>query len=323
MKSITRSIAQPITVGIGASGGGGAAFAFSSYFAGSQYGSAWTVQDAVLWQEVAQSNLADADTDPVGYIEAQAGGSDLSQATSAARPLLDITGNVYSLNFDASDDYLQIASLASFTGGCVMIAGENGIWIDNAHDHAGGAFNIGKLSGVTNSYTGGPDGVLALVGKVIGVFIRDEAVTDAEKAAIFAEFKAKGAPGYFELGSELVVNGGFDADTDWNKGSGWAISGGKAVADGSNAGSSYLTSVASAGEAGADYLLSVEVSNYTSGKGRINWGGLVGAFINTNKTASFIGTLGSSGQMQLQLWDAGSQMDWDNYSIKKLTLVSL
>lgn len=31
------------------------------------------------------------------------------------------------------------------------------------------------------------------------------------------------------FGAELVVNGGFDADTDWTKGSGWTISGGVAV----------------------------------------------------------------------------------------------
>jgi hypothetical protein len=31
------------------------------------------------------------------------------------------------------------------------------------------------------------------------------------------------------LGSELVVNGGFDADTDWTKGTGWTIAGGTAT----------------------------------------------------------------------------------------------
>lgn len=31
------------------------------------------------------------------------------------------------------------------------------------------------------------------------------------------------------LGSELVVNGGFDADSDWTKEGGWSITGGKAV----------------------------------------------------------------------------------------------
>lgn len=32
------------------------------------------------------------------------------------------------------------------------------------------------------------------------------------------------------LGSELIVNGGFDADTNWNKGVGWSIAGNVAVA---------------------------------------------------------------------------------------------
>ncbi len=36
------------------------------------------------------------------------------------------------------------------------------------------------------------------------------------------------------LGSELVTNGGFDTDSDWNKGTGWTISGGVGVSDGAN-----------------------------------------------------------------------------------------
>lgn len=32
-----------------------------------------------------------------------------------------------------------------------------------------------------------------------------------------------------DLGPELVVNGGFDTDTDWTKNTGWSISDGKAV----------------------------------------------------------------------------------------------
>ena len=36
------------------------------------------------------------------------------------------------------------------------------------------------------------------------------------------------------LGSELITNGGFDADSNWVKGTGWTISGGTANQDGSN-----------------------------------------------------------------------------------------
>lgn len=44
-------------------------------------------------------------------------------------------------------------------------------------------------------------------------------------------------------GAELVVNGGFDADTDWGKGAGWSISGGTASYDGTGGTSSIGQSI--------------------------------------------------------------------------------
>ena len=48
---------------------------------------------------------------------------------------------------------------------------------------------------------------------------------------------------YEELGSELVTNGTFDADSNWIKGTGWAISSGVATSDGSQSSSSNLYQV--------------------------------------------------------------------------------
>ena len=45
---------------------------------------------------------------------------------------------------------------------------------------------------------------------------------------------------YEELGSELVTNGTFDADSNWTKGTGWTISGGTAICDGSQSGNAEL-----------------------------------------------------------------------------------
>ncbi len=44
----------------------------------------------------------------------------------------------------------------------------------------------------------------------------------------------------YALGENLVVNGTFDTDSDWTKGTGWTISGGKANSDGSQTGTSNL-----------------------------------------------------------------------------------
>ena len=46
-------------------------------------------------------------------------------------------------------------------------------------------------------------------------------------------------------GDELVINGGFDQDSDWVKGVGWAISGGLASCDGSQVSTSNMQQVCS------------------------------------------------------------------------------
>jgi hypothetical protein len=51
--------------------------------------------------------------------------------------------------------------------------------------------------------------------------------------------KGSTVPGGDVLGPELVVNGGFDTDTDWTEGTGWSISGG--TANGAAGTSSQLT----------------------------------------------------------------------------------
>ena len=68
------------------------------------------------------------------------------------------------------------------------------------------------------------------------------------------------------LGNELVVNGDFLTDTDWSKGTGWTISGGKANVNatsntdlGQNVGSSV----------GKTYKITFEVSNYVSGSVKV------------------------------------------------------
>ena len=59
-------------------------------------------------------------------------------------------------------------------------------------------------------------------------------------------------------GAEMVVNGGFDADTDWSKGAGWSISGGAASADGTQTSNSNLQQTLSP-VAGKTYAIRVNV----------------------------------------------------------------
>ena len=69
--------------------------------------------------------------------------------------------------------------------------------------------------------------------------------------------------GYF--GPELIQNGNFDTDSDWNKDTGWGISGGKASCDGSQTGTSNLSQTNVITDTSKTYRVEFTLSNYTAG----------------------------------------------------------
>jgi len=76
------------------------------------------------------------------------------------------------------------------------------------------------------------------------------------------------------LGTELVTNGTFDADTDWTKGTGWTISAGVASSDGTQVADSLLTtSTVPTTVASTDYVVSFEVTAYTAGNVALQFDG--------------------------------------------------
>jgi hypothetical protein len=118
--------------------------------------------------------------------------------------------SIYKSFFDKSDDILPI-TLPTITGGTVALVGTSGIWIEDDWDFTAGTLNIGPTT-----IAGLPAGILSVVGDLCAVIINDRAWTAAERAGVIAWGKARGAPGVFELGPELVTNGTFDTDV-----SGW------------------------------------------------------------------------------------------------------
>jgi hypothetical protein len=72
------------------------------------------------------------------------------------------------------------------------------------------------------------------------------------------------------LGSELVVNGGFDTDSDWTKGTGWSISGGVANCDGTNA--ALLFQSLSGTTTNDTFKVTYTISNYISGSVFVGFG---------------------------------------------------
>lgn len=82
-------------------------------------------------------------------------------------------------------------------------------------------------------------------------------------------------------GSELVQNGDFATDTDWSKGVGCTISGGKLNF---NVATNINTNQNAGFATGIYVELTFEVSNYVSGRVRSQVGGVFGDFINANGT---------------------------------------
>jgi len=87
--------------------------------------------------------------------------------------------------------------------------------------------------------------------------------------------------------TELVTNGGFDADSNWTKQSGWSIGSGVASVDSSTAGATMLTSTGMTVEVGKTYTVTYTI-NSVSGSGiRSTLGGVVeGSYITSAGTFS-------------------------------------
>ena len=68
-------------------------------------------------------------------------------------------------------------------------------------------------------------------------------------------------PEFNMLGPDIITNGNFETDSNWNAGGGWQIYGGKAVCDGTN-GNLQQSSILTIGKI---YTVTITVSDYVSG----------------------------------------------------------
>jgi hypothetical protein len=133
--------------------------------------------------------------------------------------------SIYKAFFDKADDILPV-TLPTITGGTVALVGTSGIWIEEDWGFTAGTLNIGPTT-----IAGLPAGILSVVGDLCAVIINDRAWTAAEYAEVVSWGKARGAPGVFSLGEELVTNGDFATNdlTGWTDNS--TGTGSVAVAD--------------------------------------------------------------------------------------------
>ncbi len=117
------------------------------------------------------------------------------------------------------------------------------------------------------------------------------------------------------LGSDVVVNGDFSADSDWVKGSGWTIASG--VASAANAGASNLSQSGSL-TLGVEYKITFTISNYVSGTLKLFAGlGVITSTYSANGTYTEYLTAASDGTIYIQSAGTAS-FDVDNVSYESV-----
>ena len=127
--------------------------------------------------------------------------------------------------------------------------------------------------------------------------------------------------GVTDLGSELVQNGDFATDSDWTKGAGITISGGKANSSGTiGAYGALITNTGTAVEIGKTYLVSYEISNRTQDGLSIRIGGAIGIERTANGiyTESITATLNTSIYFQSRGATGKFIGSIDNVSVKEV-----
>ena len=120
------------------------------------------------------------------------------------------------------------------------------------------------------------------------------------------------------IGEELVVNGDFATDSDWQKGTGWSISNGLLNCDNSQTGNSDCLQN-NVTELDFQYLTEFTVSDYLSGNARILLGNIGGAGLNRNSQGTFTEVLTPDSVTNLKVRaDANFEGSVDNVSVKRI-----
>jgi hypothetical protein len=237
------------------------------------------------------------------------------------------------ISMDGSDDAL-LHQLAA--GGTVSVAlfGRGGSYlIPSITLAAPSVLQLGPLSVLDDGVlvSGCPTGILRAVGTVpwssrfelVGYAIMKANPSAEEQARAMRYFAAFGARGWLVEGPELLVNGGFDTDTDWTKGSLTTIAAGKATMAASGASTALLQAVSL--NQGTVYIGRWEVTDWTAGTafltiegtgGPTYFGG--GASGAGNRMGIAVGNVGAY-QIRLLKNNAADAFSVDNISVKALT----
>ena len=168
---------------------------------------------------------------------------------------------------------------------------------------------------------------------VVGELTPEESPSDFNDAWDLdgTDFTPEASPddeGYWDDFSNMVTNGGFDADTGWTKGTGWTISGGKANFDGSSTAFLQQDPSSNGIVVGNAYEVTFTVSGYVSGAVRSSLGGYShgSAVRSANGTYTEIITVTESGandSFYLHASSVPGEFSIDNFTVTEYAITPL
>lgn len=137
-------------------------------------------------------------------------------------------------------------------------------------------------------------------------------------AKIIKYLDGKRGRGPYVLGPELVTNGSFSSDSNWNKGAGWSITGGLAVFSGS---AGVALSQDSGLSSGKTYAVTFTITQITSGWATIKIGfdTVSGAFTSVG-TYTFVGVRGTNSYIYVVSAGTSPSFSIDNISVREVLL---
>ena len=121
------------------------------------------------------------------------------------------------------------------------------------------------------------------------------------------------------LGTDVVVNGTFDSDSNWTKGTGWTIGSGTADCDGSQSGNTALSQTYSSGfTSGKEYQVQFTITDYTAGSINPHITGASSGNVNGNRTKTSVITATSSNNDIVMYANADFDAKIDNITIREI-----
>lgn len=125
-------------------------------------------------------------------------------------------------------------------------------------------------------------------------------------------------------GRDIVINGDFDSDTSWTKGTGWTIGSGVASSDGSQTATSSLYQDIAAIVIGKSYSVTFTVSNYSAGTVRVHVGDSGGGGTIRSANGTYTETITASGTVSRFYVNADGNFvgSIDNVSVKQVDILA-